>query len=184
MMTVEDITIEEYKPEEQKCSEQGLGIRKDCVATIHYRLSDSTGELESSHEGDPMAYLHGHHNIIVGLEKALTGKVAGDKFTVEIPPAEAYGQVIEGSQQRVSIKQLILANKKKLKKGQIVSLQTEHGPRQVTIVKVGRYVVDVNTNHPLAGKTLTFDIEVVSVRAAEPEEIAHGHAHGIGGHHH
>ena len=75
-------------------------------------------------------------------------------------------------------------SKAKLKPGMIVSINTEEGDKQVMVIKAGKFNVDVDTNHPLAGKTLTFDVDVQGVRDATGDEISHGHAHGVGGHHH
>lgn len=164
-----------------------MSISKDKVVTFHYRLSDESGkELESSHGQDPIAYLQGHGNIISGLEKAMLGKTEGDVFTTTVSPEEGYGLRRDDAIQRVPIKHLLGDKKKlaKLKKGDVASINTDHGPKQVTIVKAGKFNVDVDSNHPLAGKPLVFDVEVVSIREATAEEIAHGHAHGVGGHQH
>lgn len=164
-----------------------MAISKDDVVTFHYRLSNAEGqELESSYGGDPMAYLHGHQNIISGLENAMTEHSAGDVFTVTVAAAEAYGPRQEGATQRVPIKHLVGDKKSlaRLRPGDIATMNTEQGPRQVIVVKPGKFNIDVDTNHPLAGKDLTFDIEIQEVREATSEEIAHGHAHGVGGHHH
>ena len=96
-----------------------------------------------------------------------------------IEPADAYGEKVEANIQRISAKHFKFP--KKLKPGQIVGLQTKKGPVKVTVVKVGRFNVDVDANHPLAGQTLTFDVEVSEIRDATEEELAHGHAHGPGG---
>jgi len=150
------------------------------VASFHYTLSNEQGELiESSRERQPMSYLHGARNIIPGLEKALTGKAAGEQFQVTIPPEEAYGERRAAQVQRVPAKHF--RDARQLKPGRLVSIQTRRGPVQATVVKVGRFNIDVDTNHPLAGQTLTFDVEVVGVRDATAEEIAHGHVHGPGG---
>lgn len=160
-----------------------MEISKDCVAQLHYRLSDTDGnELESSHGNDPMAYLHGHGGIIRGLVPALEGRSAGDVFSVTVQPEDAYGPRQEDAKQRIPLKHLIGVKKPRV--GQIVSVQTDQGARQLTVEKVGRFNVDVDTNHPFAGKALVFDIEIVAVRAATDEEIRHGHAHGVGGHQH
>ena len=157
-----------------------MNIENRKVVTFHYTLSDEHGEqLESSREGDPMTYLHGAGNIIPGLEKALAGKAAGDRFEVSIEPAEAYGERNENGIQRVPAKHFKQAGR--LKPGQVVVMQTRQGPRQLTVVKVGRFNVDVDTNHPMAGLSLTFDVEVTDVRDATDEEISHGHVHGKGG---
>ena len=158
-------------------------IEKDKVVQFHYVLTDDSGvQIEDSRHGEPMAYLHGHDNIIPGLEKALAGHQAGDQFSATIPPAEGYGEREEGMTQRISAKYLKHAGK--LRPGMAVTVNTDNGPRAVTIIKVGLKTVDVDGNHPLAGKTLTFAIEITDIRDATEEEISHGHAHGPGGHHH
>lgn len=159
-----------------------MQIAKNTVVEFHYTLSDAQGEIESSHDADPMLYLHGHGGIIPSLETAMEGKEAGTQFSVTIPPADAYGMPHEDSIQRIPLKHLQGA--RKWKPGMMATVQTDQGPRQVTVVKVGLKQVDVDTNHPLAGRELTFAVDVVSVRAAEADEISHGHAHGVGGHHH
>lgn len=150
------------------------------VVSFHYELTNQEGEqLESSRDKEPMTYLHGSNNIIPGLEKAMVGKSAGDKFQITVEPAEAYGERKEANIQRISAKHF--KNLRKLAPGQVVGLQTKQGPVQVTVVKIGRFNVDVDANHPLAGQALTFDVEVTGVRDASEDETAHGHVHGAGG---
>lgn len=150
------------------------------VASFHYTLSNEQGErIETSRERQPMSYLHGARNIIPGLEKALAGKAAGEQFQVTIPPEEAYGERRADQVQRVPAKHF--RDARQLKPGRLVSIQTRRGPVQATVVKVGRFNIDVDTNHPLAGQTLTFDVEVIEVRDATGAEIEHGHVHGPGG---
>jgi FKBP-type peptidyl-prolyl cis-trans isomerase SlyD len=159
-----------------------MQISKDTVVQFHYSLSDETGVLENSRTQDPVLYLQGHGNLIEGLENAMAGHQAGDKFSVTLAPADAYGERTEDAIQSVQVKHLMGA--KKWKPGMVAVVNTEQGQRQVTVVKVGMFKAEVDTNHPLAGKTLSFDIDVIDVRAASAEEIEHGHAHGVGGHHH
>lgn len=160
-----------------------MQITRDTVATFHYTLSnDASEELETSRDGEPTAYLHGANNIITGLESALEGTSSGDKLTVTLQPEEAYGDRDPKRQQRVPVKHLVF--KGKLRPGMVVQLNTGDGMRPVSIVKAGRHSADIDTNHPLAGQALLFDIEILDVRAATAEEIAHGHAHGVGGHQH
>ncbi|MFD2166456.1 peptidylprolyl isomerase [Thalassotalea euphylliae] len=160
-----------------------MQISKDKVVQFHYTMTDQSGEeIESSVNGDPMAYLHGHNNMIVGVENALSEKVAGDKFTITLEPKDAYGERQEDAIQRIPVKHLQGA--KVWKPGMVAVVHTEQGHRQVTVLKAGRFMVTCDLNPPLAGKTLTFDIEVVDVRDATEEEIEHGHAHGVGGHQH
>ena len=157
-----------------------MNIEDKKVVSFHYTLRDEHGkQLESSREGDPMTYLHGAGNIIPGLEKAMAGKVAGDQFEARVEPAEAYGERDENGVQRIPAKHFKQAGR--LEPGQMVALQTRQGPRQVMVVKVGRFNVDIDTNHPMAGLSLTFDVEVTDVRDATAEEVTHGHVHGPGG---
>jgi FKBP-type peptidyl-prolyl cis-trans isomerase SlyD len=159
-----------------------MKIEKDRVVRFHYTVSEQGSEpLESSTEREPLAILAGHGNIIPGLEKAMDGHEAGDKFGADVAAAEAYGEKREGLSQRVPKKHF---GGQRLEPGMQVVLNTNFGPRAVTIEKVGMSVVDVDLNHPMAGKDLHFDIEVVEVREATAEELEHGHVHGDGGHHH
>jgi len=168
-----------------------MKIAKDTVVQLHYSLYDDQGNLiestldaSGSSEGgsEPVAYLQGHQNMIAGFEKAVTGMEPGEQQSFTLEPKDAYGERREGSQQRIPLKHLQGA--KHWKKGMIAWVETEQGTRQVTIVKVGRFMADVDTNHPLAGKALRFDVDIVNVRLATPEEIDHKHAHGVGGHQH
>lgn len=150
------------------------------AVSFHYTLTNEPGEqLDSSREGEPMSYLHGSGNIISGLEKEMAGKSAGDAFKVTVSPAEAYGERNEANVQRIAAKHF--KNAGPLQPGQFVTLQTKQGPVQAVIVKVGRFNIDIDANHPLAGQTLTFDVEVIDIRDATEEEISHGHIHGPGG---
>jgi len=157
-----------------------MTIQDKKAVSFHYTLTNQDGEqIESTKDKEPMTYLHGAHNIIPGLEGAMSGRSAGDEFQVTIESADAYGEKNEANIQRISAKHFRFP--KKLIPGQIVGLQTRKGPVKVTVVKVGRFNVDVDANHPLAGQTLTFDVVISAVRDASEEEIAHGHVHGPGG---
>ena len=109
----------------------------------------------------------------------MAGKSAGEQFEVSLEPAEAYGERRENSVKRISAK--LFKQTGRLVPGQLVVLSTSQGQKQVTVVKVGRFNVDVDTNHPLAGQSLTFEVEVSDVRDATNEEVSHGHPHGPGG---
>ncbi len=160
-----------------------MNIANNCVAVFHYTLRNDQGEeLESSRGGEPSAYLHGAGNIIRGLEAALEGHTEGDTLSVSLAPADAYGLRNTERQQRVPVKHLLFEGR--LRPGQVVQLSSDRGRVPVTVLKVGRHAATVDTNHPLAGQTLHFDVEIISVRAATAEEVAHGHAHGPGGHSH
>ena len=156
---------------------------KDKVVTFHYMLKNAEGEqMESSHDGDPITYLHGANNIVTGLEKAMEGHAIKDSFTATLEPEEAYGVRNENNIQRVPLKRLKGIGK--ISVGQVLNLQTNKGQVQVTVLKVGRFNVDVDGNHPLAGQQLTFDVEVADIREASKEELEHRHVHGPGGHEH
>jgi FKBP-type peptidyl-prolyl cis-trans isomerase SlyD len=158
-----------------------MKIEKDRVVRFHYTVSEAGQELETSKDREPLAILIGHGNIIPGLEKAMDGREAGESFEVDVPAAEAYGERREGMVQRVPKKHF---GAQKLAPGMQVVLGTNFGPRAVTVEKVGMSVVDVDLNHPMAGKDLHFAVEILDVREAEAVEIEHGHVHGDGGHAH
>lgn len=160
-----------------------MQIENNRVVSFHYKLQEVGGDYtEDSNGGEPMLYLHGHRGVLPGLEDAMKGKVAGDKFSVQVSPEDGYGQRKDNSVQRVPLKHLV--SKKKPVLGDVVTVNTKTRKVNATVVKVGRHNVDVDTNHPLAGKELKFDIEVIDVREATMEEVAHRHAHGVGGHEH
>ncbi|MFT2112032.1 FKBP-type peptidyl-prolyl cis-trans isomerase [Marinomonas sp. 2405UD68-3] len=159
-----------------------MSISKNKVVQFHYTLRSGDELIETSAGKDPAAYLHGYSNVIPGLEKAMEGKVVGDEFDVNVKAADAYGERFEDRQQQVPIKHLQGA--KRWKAGMVAMVQTDKGARQVTVVKAGLKHATVDLNHPLSGKDLSFSIQIVDIRDATEEEVSHGHAHGVGGHHH
>ena len=159
-----------------------MKIEDNHVVRFHYTVSEpGQGKIESSRELEPISVLIGHGNIIAGLETAMKGREAGESFEVTVAPSEAYGERRDGMVQRVPRKHFKGA---KLAPGMQVMLPTGQGQRAMTVKKVGISVVDVDLNHPMAGKTLSFDVEILDVREASAEEISHKHAHGDGGHQH
>lgn len=160
-----------------------MDITADRVVTIHYTLKDDSGTvLDSSAGGDPLAYIQGHGNLISGLEKALEGKTGGDKMAVTISAADGYGTRNEALIQRVPRRALQGAGD--IRKGMQFQARTEDGMRMFTVTGIAGDMVTLDGNHPLADKTLHFDVEILSVREASAEELEHGHVHGAGGHHH
>ncbi|WP_045767810.1 FKBP-type peptidyl-prolyl cis-trans isomerase [Xanthomonas albilineans] len=152
-----------------------MKIEKDRVVRFHYTVSEvGQAPIESSRDRDPLVILVGHGNIIPGLESAMLDKVAGDSFAVDVAAKDAYGDRREGLTQRVPKKHF---GATKLQPGSQVILQTNFGPRAVTVQKVGMSVVDVDLNHPMAGKDLHFDVEILEVREASAQELEHGHVH-------
>ena len=161
-----------------------MTIAQHKVVTIHYKVVDvDSGEvIDSSEGGQPMTYLHGAQNIIPGLEQALEGKTVGDEFEVTVAPADAYGEYSDDRVQQVPM--AAFEGVEKVEPGMAFTAQTEHGPISLIVTEVDEATVTVDANHPLAGKSLQFSVKVESVRDASEEEMAHGHVHGEGGHHH
>ena len=159
-----------------------MSIKKDSVVTFNYTLKDDAGEvIDSSSPGEPLAYLHGHGNLVPGLERELEGKSTGEKLTVKVAPADGYGELSKDLIQKVPRRSL--KGIAKITVGMRLHAQTDQGPRAVTVKAVTGDMVTIDGNHPLAGKNLNFDIDLVDVRDATEEELAHGHVHGPGGHH-
>jgi len=159
-----------------------MQIADNTVASFHYTLTNDAGEvLDSSQGHEPLSYLHGAGNIVPGLEKAMTGRQAGDSFSVEVPAEEGYGPHHEGLVQEVPLS--AFAGVPSVEPGMRFQAQTPQGAHSVAVTAVTGDMVTVDGNHPLAGQTLHFAIEVTAVRAASQEEMDHGHVHD-GTHHH
>jgi FKBP-type peptidyl-prolyl cis-trans isomerase SlyD len=153
------------------------------VVSIDYTLTGPDGKvIDSSKGNEPLPYLHGAGNIVPGLEAALNGKQKGDAVKVTVQPDQAYGQRDEGLIQEVP-RNKFPANAD-IKPGMQFQANTPQGARIVSVVSADANNVKIDANHPLAGMPLTFDVTVMDVRDATPEEISHGHVHGPSGHHH
>jgi len=153
-----------------------MAIEDQKVVKINYELKNDSGEvLDKSAEGEPLAYLHGANNIIPGLETALTGKAEGEKVDVEIEPGEAYGERQEELVQAVPMS--AFEGVDKVEPGMRFTARGPQGQQVVTVTEVADDEVTVDANHPLAGEKLHFNVEVVEVRDASPEEVEHGHVH-------
>ncbi|MDB5322660.1 MAG: peptidylprolyl isomerase [Phycisphaerales bacterium] len=158
-----------------------MQIEKNTVATIDYTLTDPNGQVIDTSKGrKPLAYLHGASNIIPGLESALEGKGAGESLAVTVPAEQGYGARDPNLVQPVPRSNF--QGVPEIKPGMQFQAQTPDGARVVTVVNVDDQNVTVDANHPLAGMDLKFDVNVVDVRPATPEEVTHGHAHGPDGH--
>ena len=154
---------------------------KDTVVGFHYELKTDGEVVENSRDNEQsLQILLGRGQLIPGMEKAMEGHEAGDRFEVELAPEEAYGPRKEGMTQKKYFQ-----DAKHLKPGMSTVLHLKEGGQRVVVVqKVGMTTIDIDLNHPMAGKTLHFDIELLDVREATAEELEHGHAHGPGGHEH
>lgn len=160
-------------------------IAQNRVVQMHYTLTDEENRTIDSSEGkEPLAYIQGIGNVIPGLEDALEGKAKGDKLEVTIAPEDGYGQRLDEMVQTVSKEGFKSEEGEELVAGMQVQIETNDGPSIAMVAKIVGEDVTLDLNHPLAGVTLNFDIEVVDVRASTEEEIEHGHVHGPGGHQH
>ena len=160
-----------------------LKAERNRVVRFHYEIADEAGvQVETSRDGDPALALLGHGNLMRGLENAILGHVAGESFSTTLAPEQAFGPKRDDWTQRVSKKHF--PKNTRFLPGAQLRLMTDQGARMVTVLKVGSKFVDVDLNHPLAGQTVTFTVELEDVREASAEELAHRHAHGAGGHHH
>lgn len=158
-----------------------MQIESKKVVTIAYTLKDEAGEvIDTSVGGEPLLYVHGMGSLVPGLEKALDGRSLGDRFSVVLSPEEGYGKRDESLIRKIPIRKL---PEGKAAVGSRVRVQTDQGPAMLLVTAVRGDYATVDPNHPLADKTLHFDIEVAGVRDATPDELEHGHAHGPGGHH-
>jgi FKBP-type peptidyl-prolyl cis-trans isomerase SlyD len=159
-------------------------IKKDSVVSLSYTLKNENGEeLDRSEAANPMVYIHGHGHIVPGLENVLEGLAVGDKKQVTVSPDEGYGDV--QPQLRMKVARDKFPAEVKIEPGMQFSSKMEDG-KEIPFTVMGTEGEDVllDGNHPLAGKTLDFSVEVVEVRSATAEELQHGHVHGPGGHHH
>lgn len=161
-----------------------MTIAQHKVVTIHYKVSDSESDevIDSSENTEPMTYLHGAQNIIPGLEQALEGKAVGDELEVVVEAADAYGERSDDRIQQVPME--AFQGMEKVEPGMAVTAQTDQGQINLVITEVNGDMVTVDANHPLAGKSLKFEVSVEEVRDASEEEMQHGHVHGPGGHEH
>ena len=153
------------------------------VVQFHYEIRNSAGEvIETSRGAEPVMALQGRGNVVRGVDEALLGREAGERFEIEVPPEKAYGLHRKNLTQRVSKK--YFAKLPRPRPGMQTVIHTREGAKPVTVLKVGSSVIDVDLNHPMAGQTITFEIEVLDVREALSEELLHGHPNGPGGHPH
>lgn len=157
-----------------------MKITKNVVIKLHYAVSDSEGTLiDSSYDHEPLAVIQGSGYLIPGLESALDGREAGDKFEVDVKAEDAYGERFDGYVQTVPKE--VMQGIEDLQVGTQLRATTEEGEQTVIVIDVTDDEITVDGNHPLAGIDLSFDVEVLEVREATEEEIAHGHVHSEGG---
>jgi len=160
-----------------------MKIANGKVVSIHYKLQSDTGETLDSSEGrEPLAYLQGHGNIISGLENALVDKGVGDKLKVSVKPEEGYGERSDELVHSVPLSEFEDASQ--IQVGTRIRVETNHGEHIAVVTSIEDDVAKIDLNHPLAGETLHFDVEIMEVRDATEEELSHGHVHGPGWHHH
>jgi FKBP-type peptidyl-prolyl cis-trans isomerase SlyD len=161
-----------------------MQVEKDRVVSIEYVLKDDDGKvLDQSGGRGPLEYLHGHGNIIDGLENVLAGKSAGDSFEATVEPVDGYG--VRDDARVFEVPKSELGPQVTPQKGMVLTMTAPSGTRiPVTVVKVKLDSVVLDGNHQLAGKRLHFTGSVSAVRKATKDELAHRHAHGAHGHGH
>ncbi len=179
--------IRDGRDRPEGCSSQAGGvtmqIMKDTVVEFHFKMYEGDQLLQSTDRESPgMFYLHGTGAILGALEQEMEGRSKGDSFTLTLPPEQAFGLRRDDWVERVPNKHVLTPGRHR--PGDVVTVRTETGPCEVVVLKVGRFNLDVDLHHPLAGRTVRFDVEIGDVRMATTEELAHGHAHGPGGHQH
>jgi len=159
-----------------------MKIGKEKVVSIHYTLKDNDGKvLDSSAGKQPLLYIQGIGNLIPGMEEGLEGKVKGDKLEIKVSPEKGYGVRDEKMIQKIPRSAF---GGQEVKKGMQFHAGTSQGSQVVTVTDVALDMITVDANHALAGVELNFSVEVLDVRNATRDELAHGHVHGPGGHHH
>lgn len=157
-----------------------MKIAPNKVVVLHYAVSDANDNLiDSSYDHQPLAVIHGTGYLIPGLENALTDKEAGEKFDVLVEAEQAYGERIDGYVQTVP--KNLFEGIEDLHVGAQLRATTDEGEQTVIVIDVQEDEITVDGNHPLAGIDLKFDVEILEVRDATEEELAHGHVHGEGG---
>lgn len=161
-----------------------LPVADGHVVSIHYTLTLASGQVVDSSEGrDPLAYLHGHANIVPGLEEQLAGRAVGDEVDAVVPPEKGYGARDPNGVQVVP--RAHFPPDVDIQPGMQFQAQNEDGSAAIlSVTAVAGDEVTVDLNHPLAGETLHFKVQIAEVRAATEEELQHGHVHGPGGHDH
>ena len=160
-----------------------MQIADHSVVSFHYTLTDDQGTVIDSSAGrEPLTYLHGVGQIVPGLEKEMAGRAAGDQFKVDVAPEEGYG--VRHAELEQQVPRDAFQGVDDIQPGMQFQGRGPQGVINVTVTKVEDGVVHIDGNHPLAGQTLHFDVQVTEVREATDEERQHGHVHGPGGHHH
>ncbi|RJS91411.1 peptidylprolyl isomerase [Salinisphaera sp. Q1T1-3] len=153
-----------------------MQAQRDNVVSIHYVLRDNDGEvIDQSAEGQPLSYLHGHDNIVPGLEKAIEGHDEGAEVQTTVEPEEGYGPYREELVQKVNRE--AFQGVDELAPGMSFRAESDAGPMIVTIKEVDGDEVTVDGNHVLAGQTLNFTVNIAGVREASATELEHGHVH-------
>ena len=160
-----------------------MKIDANKVVAINYTLKSDDGTVLDSSEGkSPLPYIQGTGQLIPGLEKELEGKEVGEKMDIVIAPAEAYGEV--NKEMVFDVSKEGFRGNEELKVGMQVEVEMDKGKSIAAGTKIEDDNVTLDLNHPLAGMTLHFNVEIMEVRKASEEELSHGHVHGPGGHQH
>lgn len=159
-----------------------MQITRDKVVSLNYVLTDDDGETIDSSEGEPFAYLHGHGQLVVGLERQLEGRGVGEKLSVVVEPAEGYGE--HDPEHALEVSRDELPDDLDLELGLELAYEGDDGEAvSMWVTDMTDTHVTLDGNHPLAGARLHFAVEVRGVRDADASELEHGHPHGEGDEH-
>ncbi len=151
-----------------------MQITKNKVATFDFVVTDENGDvMDSSAHSGAFPYIHGIGYLVPGLEKVMEGRTVGERFSATIPPADAYGERDESLMMKVPMEKFQGIDELEL--GTQIQVGFEDGTQIMTVTDIEENQVTLDGNHPLAGKTLNFDVSIVDIRDATPEELEHGH---------
>ena len=159
-----------------------MNISKNTVVLIKFTLKNGAGETLDKTEDEPLGFIQGSGMLFPKLEAALMGKAANDTLLVTISPEDGFGLRDESAVETLPKEHFQEVDG--LKEGIQLEVEGPNGHKIATVTRITEEEVTLDLNHPLAGETLSFDIDIISVREATPEELDHGHVHGEGGHHH
>jgi FKBP-type peptidyl-prolyl cis-trans isomerase SlyD len=165
-----------------------MHIAEDKVVTFHYTVQTPEGDVIDTTEGqEPLAYLHGHKQIVEGLEEALLGKTTGDHVDVTVPSDKGYGPRDPKLDMLIPLEAFPEEMRHEIQMGMMFEAAHPEDEEQTlvfTILGIEEDKVMATGNHPLAGQDLCFSVDVDEIRDATEEELGHGHVHGPGGHDH
>lgn len=160
--------------------DKAVKVEQDRVVVLRFTLKDDAGNLlDEGTDEEPLVYLHGHEELLDPVEEALAGKEVGDRTSVTLTPEEGFGRKIDDAER--TLPRDLLPEDAPVEPGTAFAIEDDGDLTPVWVVRATDAHVVVSLCHPYAGKTVTFDLEVLKIRDATEEELEHGHAHGLEG---